>query len=56
MKRKQKASDKRREQPSVAPGLDDVNVLGREATKKEVRRGDSTEVTRLALDEADPSE
>lgn len=49
-------SKKREEDaPSVAPGIDDDEELNLEATEDEVEEGDFTQVTRLVLDENDPS-
>lgn len=40
--------------PKVAPGLSD-SKFGEAASKEEIRRGESTKVTRVYLDENDPS-
>lgn len=37
-------------EPTMAPGLDNDQRLGKEASKKERQRGDYTEVTSLYLD------
>jgi hypothetical protein len=42
-------------EPTIAPGIDDNEELGQEATKEEIARGDYTEVTTLSYDEVDPS-
>lgn len=41
-------------EPIVAPGLD-FHKFGEKATEKDMKKGDSTEVTRAFLDEHDPT-
>ncbi len=41
---------KKKQQPTLAPGMNTSDPLEEEATEKEKRRGDYTEVTRLYLD------
>jgi hypothetical protein len=50
---KKKCKDKKREY-RVAPGFNDEK-FGEDATREEIRNGDSTKVTRVFLDENDPS-
>lgn len=40
----------------VAPGIDEEDSYGEDATRSEVEHSDSTKVTRLIYDEYDPSE
>lgn len=44
----------RQKEPSAAPGYND-RKFGEKATGKDVKTGDSTKVTRVYLDENDPS-
>lgn len=44
----------RRKEPAVAPGYDD-RKFGEKATEKDIKSGNSTRVTRVYLDENDPS-
>lgn len=46
----------RRDTPTVAPGIDDDEVLNEKATEEEIERGDYTKVVTLAWDEVEPSE
>ncbi len=39
----------------VAPGMDPESSYGEKATKSEIKKGESTTVTRLTYDEYDPS-
>jgi hypothetical protein len=43
------------EKRTTAPGIDEEDEFGEDATEDERRRGDSTKVTRLIYDEYDPS-
>jgi len=43
-----------RKKPTVAPGLTD-EVLGEPATREDIKKGNYTRVTRVYLDENDPS-
>ena len=52
----EKDKSKRRNEPKVAPGIDDEDSYGEEATQSEIDKGDYTTVTRLIYDEYDPSE
>lgn len=45
---------KRKKTPVVAPGIHDLK-FGEDATREEVKKGESTKVTRVFLDENDPS-
>ncbi|WP_169816037.1 hypothetical protein [Peribacillus kribbensis] len=45
----------KKNEPTVAPGLDNDQFLDREATKEEIKKGESTHVTTLSWDEVDPS-
>ncbi|WP_194841356.1 hypothetical protein [Salinibacillus xinjiangensis] len=45
----------RKDEPTIAAGMDTEDELKEEATEKEVERGDYTRVTSLSLDENDPS-
>jgi len=47
--------EKKKVEPTFAPGLDDDEELNEDATKGEIARGDYTEVTTLSYDEVDPS-
>ena len=47
--------EKRKQEPTVAPGMDDREELERRASEEEIREGDYTKVTTLSWDEADPS-
>jgi hypothetical protein len=44
--------DHNRKHPNIAPGSDD---LEKKATPEEIAEGNSTRVTKLVLDEVDPS-
>ncbi|WP_261134407.1 hypothetical protein [Bacillus sp. Marseille-Q3570] len=46
---------RKKEEPTVAPGMDDYEQLKKDATEEDIKKGDSTTVTRLSLDEVDPS-
>lgn len=50
-----KERKRQKDQPTVAPGVDDGAELNRKATRQEVERGDSTRVTHVAYDEVDAS-
>ncbi len=45
---------KEKKTPRVAPGFDDQR-FGEDASEEEIRRGESTRVIRVFLDENDPS-
>lgn len=47
-------SKNRHKEPTVAPGLSD-SKFGDKASGKEIKSGNSTRVTRVYLDEDDPS-
>lgn len=51
---KKKDKDTKKRVPRVAPGFSD-HKFGEKATEDEIRRGESTRVTRVFLDENDPS-
>lgn len=40
----------KRNEPTVAPGMNTYDPLEKKATKKEIEQGDYTEVTRLFID------
>ncbi|WEG13044.1 hypothetical protein PU629_01410 [Pullulanibacillus sp. KACC 23026] len=46
---------KHEDEPTLAPGIDTEDELNDEATEEEIEEGDTTTVTRLVLDENDPS-
>ncbi|SET05499.1 hypothetical protein SAMN05421676_102454 [Salinibacillus kushneri] len=46
---------RKKEEPTIAPGMDTEDELKEEATKKEVEEGDYTNVTTVSWDENDPS-
>lgn len=46
---------KRQDEPTVAPGIDDDEELNAEPTEEAREEGETTVVTRLVLDENDPS-
>ncbi len=46
---------KKKEESTVAPGMDSYEQLKKDATEEEIKEGDYTKVTRLSLDEVDPS-
>ncbi|MCF8564082.1 hypothetical protein LLE49_04930 [Alicyclobacillus tolerans] len=47
---------KKRQHPNIAPGMEeDSNELERRASADEVAKGQSTRVTKLVLDETEPS-
>ncbi len=50
---KRKNNDRPKE-PTVAPGYND-RKFGEKASRKDIRSGNSTRVTRVYLDENDPS-
>ena len=50
-----KQSLNQKNEPTMAPGMDDKDELNRKATKEEISKGEYTEVTTLSLDEVDPS-
>ncbi|WP_180953494.1 hypothetical protein [Bacillus sp. T33-2] len=41
--------------PSLAPGIDGAEGINEDAAKKDRQKGDTTNVTRLFLDETEPS-
>lgn len=45
----------KKDQPSIAPGMDDQEELEQNATEEEVEKGEYTSVTTLSYDEVDPS-
>jgi len=51
---KKKDKDTKKRVPRVAPGFSD-HKFGEKATEDEIRRCESTRVTRVFLDENDPS-
>ncbi|MDZ5473847.1 hypothetical protein SM124_19185 [Bacillus sp. 31A1R] len=44
-----------KEEPTVAPGMNDTEELEKEASSEEVQKGEYTEVTTFSYDEVDPS-
>lgn len=51
---KQKDGKKAKKEPTVAPGFEDER-FGENATREDIRKGNFTRVTRVFLDENDPS-
>jgi hypothetical protein len=51
-----KKNRENKNEPTIAPGLDDQNELEQNATKNEIKKGESTSVYTLSYDEVDPSE
>lgn len=47
--------DKNKNEPTLAPGLDDSEELEKNATKEEIQKGEFTNVTTLSFDEVNPS-
>lgn len=47
--------NEREHKPTVAPGIDDDEELNQQATPKEIKQKEATEVTTLSYDEVDPS-
>ena len=45
----------KKNEPTIAPGIDDQEELNADATKKDVEDGEYTSVTTLSYDEVDPS-
>lgn len=45
----------RKQEPTIAPGMDDREALEQRASEEEIEEGEYTEVTALRWDEADPS-
>lgn len=41
--------------PKYAPGLDDEKIVYQSASKEDIKKGNSTKVTRVYLDENEPS-
>ncbi|WP_018664689.1 hypothetical protein [Heyndrickxia acidiproducens] len=46
---------KNEKEPTIATGIDDQEELNQKATEEEIEKGEYTSVTRLSLDENDPS-
>jgi len=46
--------EKNKKDPTTAPGLND-RKFGEDATREDIRKGNYTKVTRVYLDENDPS-
>lgn len=42
-------------EPTIAPGMDDSEELEQHVSQNELEKGEYTEVTKLSLDETDPS-
>ncbi|MCX8128641.1 MAG: hypothetical protein N3I35_00885 [Clostridia bacterium] len=53
MKNKSSGKSKKKD-PTVAPGFND-SKFGEAASREDIRKGDYTKVTRVYLDENDPS-
>lgn len=51
---KKSAKETKRKEPVAAPGYND-RKFGEKATKEDIKAGNSTKVTRVYLDENDPS-
>ncbi|WML44779.1 hypothetical protein [Neobacillus sp. PS3-40] len=45
----------RKNEPTIAPGMDDQEELEQKASEKEIEKGEFTSVTTLSFDEVDPS-
>lgn len=45
----------KKNEPTIAAGIDDQEELNADATKKDVEDGEYTSVTTLSYDEVDPS-
>jgi hypothetical protein len=43
------------DEPTIAPGMNDLDELNQDASNKEIEKGEYTEVTTLSFDEVDPS-
>lgn len=54
LKKSDKNEYRRKKEPVVAPGFDDER-FGEKATEEDIKRGNYTKVTRVFLDENDPS-
>jgi len=54
MAQEEKKCEKNKKAPRVAPGFNDEK-FGEDATRNEIRNQESTRVTRVFLDENDPS-
>lgn len=46
---------KNRQEPTMAPGMNDQEELEHDATNEEIDKGEYTNVTNLSFDEVDPS-
>ncbi|MFC7681186.1 hypothetical protein [Paenibacillus sp. GCM10028914] len=46
----QRSKRKGKDEATVAPGMDRLDMLQTEATEDEIKRGDFTEVTQLIID------
>jgi hypothetical protein len=51
---KENKNKHKNQEPTVAPGIDD-KLFGEKATQENIKKGDFTKVTRVFLDENDPS-
>ena len=51
-----KKNRENRNEPKIAPGLDDQDELEKDATLNEIEKGESTSVYTFSYDEVDPSE
>lgn len=51
----EKEKEKNKNEPTLAPGLDDSEELEKSATNEEIQKGEFTSVTTLSFDEVDPS-
>lgn len=47
--------DRKTQNATVAPGMDDQEELNMRASKNEVKKGEYTKVTKLSYDEVNPS-
>ncbi|GMA58302.1 hypothetical protein C7445_11082 [Alicyclobacillus sacchari] len=54
--RKSQVGAKQGDEAKLAPGLDGVEGLNRDATRSEIANGEATRVVKLEYDEYDPSE
>ena len=44
----------RKREPKFAPGIDEEKAVYQDATKEDIKKGNTTKVTRVFLDENDP--
>lgn len=54
MKEEEKKKE-RKSEPKYAPGINDEKIVYQDASEEDIKKGNSTKVIRLVLDENDPS-